>query len=328
MPNLCRQGVCGECRLPVRGGAIEHRDLFLTEEEKAAGDFDHAVRIPFRRRPIGAGSVTHRLAADHIARFPFPFPRDQYRYSTNVEPAGSRIDTAAGGWGDRASPSTPTTTANSPNASASWPRIRRGARCLPHMGPAAWDAMLTLMRMLADEYPGTMTLERHGGSWLWKNELLGIEQSFVFGDHDTLPAPPLVYICGQIQEDVVLLDQREGELWADAGLVTFAADWSFGFDVGMSFLEIHGPVPRVAQREDHHPRPEVPDAARARRELPAHQLDVTVDGKLDTSTETYPEWGRTGAPSPTAAGEVGDRLHLRTEVQHLIRLGVSDAICS
>ena len=38
--------------------------------------------------------------SDHIARFPFPFPRDQYRYSTNVEPAGNSTDTVAGSWGD------------------------------------------------------------------------------------------------------------------------------------------------------------------------------------------------------------------------------------
>jgi ferredoxin-NADP reductase len=38
VPNLCRQGVCGECRLTVRGGQVEHRDLFLTDHEKAAGD--------------------------------------------------------------------------------------------------------------------------------------------------------------------------------------------------------------------------------------------------------------------------------------------------
>ncbi|MFC0451734.1 PDR/VanB family oxidoreductase [Rhodococcus jostii] len=38
VPNLCRQGVCGECRLSVRGGEIEHRDMFLTDEEKASGD--------------------------------------------------------------------------------------------------------------------------------------------------------------------------------------------------------------------------------------------------------------------------------------------------
>lgn len=36
--NLCKQGVCGECRIPVRTGEIEHRDFVLTEDEKAAND--------------------------------------------------------------------------------------------------------------------------------------------------------------------------------------------------------------------------------------------------------------------------------------------------
>lgn len=36
--NMCRQGVCGECRLPVRGGGIDHRDHYLTDEERAVGD--------------------------------------------------------------------------------------------------------------------------------------------------------------------------------------------------------------------------------------------------------------------------------------------------
>lgn len=40
VPNLCRQGVCGECRIPVRAaeGVVVHRDLVLSDEEKAAGD--------------------------------------------------------------------------------------------------------------------------------------------------------------------------------------------------------------------------------------------------------------------------------------------------
>lgn len=37
VPNQCRQGVCGECRIPVRSGTIEHRDLVLSDEEKNAG---------------------------------------------------------------------------------------------------------------------------------------------------------------------------------------------------------------------------------------------------------------------------------------------------
>ncbi len=38
VPNLCRRGVCGECRVPVSAGAVTHRDLYLTDAEKRAGD--------------------------------------------------------------------------------------------------------------------------------------------------------------------------------------------------------------------------------------------------------------------------------------------------
>ncbi|MBD0024000.1 2Fe-2S iron-sulfur cluster binding domain-containing protein [Gordonia pseudamarae] len=36
--NMCRQGVCGECRIPVSSGDITHRDLVLSEDERAAGN--------------------------------------------------------------------------------------------------------------------------------------------------------------------------------------------------------------------------------------------------------------------------------------------------
>ncbi|GAB7069279.1 PDR/VanB family oxidoreductase [Mycolicibacterium hodleri] len=38
VPNLCRQGVCGECRIGVAAGGILHRDLYLSERERAAGE--------------------------------------------------------------------------------------------------------------------------------------------------------------------------------------------------------------------------------------------------------------------------------------------------
>ncbi|EHB45692.1 Phthalate 4,5-dioxygenase [Mycolicibacterium rhodesiae JS60] len=37
IPNLCHQGVCGECRVPVRSGAVLHRDLYLTDDERREG---------------------------------------------------------------------------------------------------------------------------------------------------------------------------------------------------------------------------------------------------------------------------------------------------
>ncbi|MCZ9885052.1 PDR/VanB family oxidoreductase [Arthrobacter sp. B2a2-09] len=36
IPNMCRKGICGECSLSVVRGAPQHRDLYLTDQEKAA----------------------------------------------------------------------------------------------------------------------------------------------------------------------------------------------------------------------------------------------------------------------------------------------------
>ena len=34
IPNMCRKGICGECAVPVLRGAPQHRDLYLTDQEK------------------------------------------------------------------------------------------------------------------------------------------------------------------------------------------------------------------------------------------------------------------------------------------------------
>lgn len=36
IPNMCRKGVCGECSLSVLAGTPQHRDLYLSDQEKAA----------------------------------------------------------------------------------------------------------------------------------------------------------------------------------------------------------------------------------------------------------------------------------------------------
>ena len=38
LPNLCRQGVCGECKVGVLAGRPDHHDLHLTEAQRASGD--------------------------------------------------------------------------------------------------------------------------------------------------------------------------------------------------------------------------------------------------------------------------------------------------
>ena len=38
VPSMCRQGVCGECRVPLTAGRPLHRDLYLSESEREAGN--------------------------------------------------------------------------------------------------------------------------------------------------------------------------------------------------------------------------------------------------------------------------------------------------
>lgn len=262
---------------------------------------------------------------ERISAFPFPFPSDEYRYSTNIEPAGRATRTAAGSWGGQvlhvdeyyASDST-----ECANLLAADPARHQE---LAHMRPACWDAMLYVMRELQNTQPQSFRLDRvDADRWRWCNSLLGLEQEFAYGDETTLPADPLRYIAPQVQDDLVLLDEREGTLWADAGVVTAAADWSMRFDLGMSFLEIHGPVPRI------HPERVISRAHQFLLRLAPSEAfrrtnwTMTVGRRLDTATETYPEWGP--ERRLVVDEDLGARLHLRVEVQHLVRLPSSGAV--
>jgi dimethylamine monooxygenase subunit A len=270
-------------------------------------------------------SSTLTEAAAGTARFPFPFAQDSYRYSTNVEPALRRVQTAAGGWGERLLEIDGGYRSELAEREAILHHDPTRLAVLDHMRPAAWDALVTVLTVLAGEYPGQMSLTRSGNTCRWTNGLLGEQTDFVIGDEASLPEGPLRFLSRQVQEDIVLLDQREDTLWLDAGVVTFAADWSMGFDVGMRFLEVHGPVPRVHEEQI---------ITRAQQFLLRLQPDepyrrtnwtMTVDRKLDTSTEAYPWWGpdRVSVANDPA---LPDRLHLRVEVQHLLRLPRSGAI--
>lgn len=256
---------------------------------------------------------------ERIRRFPFPFLGDQYRYSANVEPANKNVATDAGAWGAGLIDIDEFYHQELADRDAILARDPSRMAVLPHMRPAVWDTIATLLPAMAEENPDIMSFHREGNTCRWHNGLQNLDIQFTIGDDDSLPMDPLRFLGTQIQDDIVLLDVRDNTMWLDAGLVTFAADWSFSFDVGMSFLEIHGPVPRVKEENI---------IARAEQFLmrlqPGEQFrrtnwTMTIGNRLDTSTETYPEWGPDRGTIATDP-DMPDKLHLRVEVQHLIRL--------
>ncbi|WP_271408627.1 heme-dependent oxidative N-demethylase family protein [Pseudomonas sp. Q1-7] len=256
-----------------------------------------------------------------IARFPFPFPEDQYMYSVNLEPAVSR---------DPGSVFEHSFDVDEHYVSEMAERARvlelDPDRCLvmPHMAQAAWDTLEMLMEHLARDYPQHFRLTRNGDAWHWQNLALGIDQHFTYGDPATLPCEPLEYITRQMQGDFALLDQRDGDLYMDAGMVTCPADWSLRFDAGMSFKQWHAPVPMAHQ---------IGVFDRALKYLlniqvghPVRRLNwtLTINPRLDTSPETYHEWGSDrGTVTPE---NVGRLVHLRVELQLMARLPRSNAL--
>ncbi|MGJ9406628.1 DUF3445 domain-containing protein [Nesterenkonia aurantiaca] len=265
---------------------------------------------------------------DHVRAFPFPFTQDTYRYSINLGPAGQPVQTSAGQWGDSVVHIDGRYSEELAQRRDILRRDPSRRQVLAHMRPAAWDAMLTLMLELSLAYPDTMMLHREAaGRFHWINRRAGIDQRFAYGDPRTLPQEPLAFIGDQVQEDIVLLDQREAQLFVDAGLVCFASNWSFGFNLGMSFLQVHGPVPRIHDT-----------GIAARAETFAMRLQpgepyrrtnwsLSVGGRLDQSTETYPEWGPArGRTLDLEDAAFGAEVHLRVEVQHLVRLAESGCV--
>lgn len=264
---------------------------------------------------------TFANSAAAIQRFPFPFSEDEYRYTVNIEPHLP---------GPRGSVYEFPIDIDEHYVSEMRERaiVLRDdplrSQSSAHMSTAEWDLVELLMTSLAASYPEHFAVTRNGDDWQWLNRPLGIEQRFVFGDPATLPYQPLEYIGRQCQGDFCLLDQRAGDLWLDAGIVTSPADWSLDFDLGMSFKEWHAPVPLAHELG-------VFDRAKKfllalRQGQPVRRLNwtMTIHPRLDTSPETYPTWGRDRAT--VTPENVGKIVHLRVELQGLWRLPRSNAI--
>lgn len=261
-------------------------------------------------------------SAEAIARFPFPFPQDDYMYSVNIEPHVTP--------GPEGSVFEHLLDIDEHYLSEMAERdivLRENAqRCLamPHMDVACWDLIDRAMTSLAADYPQHFSLVREGERWTWQNRLLDIHDSFTFGDSSTLPLPPLEYIGRQLQGDFALLDQRDGDLFMDAGIVTCPADWSLRFDAGMSFSEWHGPVPLAHEMGIFERALKYLTAIPVGRPVRRLNWTLTINARMDSSPETFPSWG--SDRMTVTPDNVGEKVYLRVELQVLDRMPRSNAL--
>ncbi len=247
--------------------------------------------------------------------FSFPFHSDQYRYSNNsVALDPSHVVTITKDYKEEIQLKRKLLD-NSPN---------RCFQSFPSTIEAQWEIFELIMLELVERFPQYFTLENHFPNSTFTNHLLNEQQTFVFGKTDTLPYEPLDFIGRHIQEDLIYLSQRDGDLFMDAGQLCFPANWSLAFNIGMTYLEFHSPVPVFSSSG-------LAEKVRnflLRMELgkPWARLNwtLTVGPHLHTFPENYDDWGKQKAQLTDQ--NIGELVHLRVEHQKLFRLGESNGI--
>lgn len=241
--------------------------------------------------------------------FPYPFKGDVYRYSNN---------------------SVPLEEAGCVEVTASYReevKLKRKLltehpeRCFqsrPHTLKAQWEIVEMVITHLTTYYPQQFSLERNEGEWTFYNHILEEHTTFTFWDKATLSLEPLDFIGRHVQEDLIFMMQRDGDLYMDAGQLCFPANWSLAFNIGMSFKEIHGPIPGF--KEEGLDQRILMFLMRMEAGDPWVRRNWSLMGgnRLDTSLETFDEWGK--GRRKVSKENVGEFVHFRVEVQKLFRL--------
>jgi dimethylamine monooxygenase subunit A len=250
-----------------------------------------------------------------IDRFPFPFKGDSYRYSNNSE----ALDP-------------PFLLVITPEyfeeiklkRQILHNKKKQAYQSFAHSLEAQWEILEMTINEMTSLYPNYFHVEKNESHWTFFNYLLEEEQSFIFGDSSSLPFEPLDFIGRHIQEDLVYIAQRDGDLYMDAGQLCFPANWSIAFNLGMTYTEFHSPVPHFS---DSGLAEKVRNfLLRMEAGKPWTRLNwtLTVEPILDTFPETFDEWGV--KKDKVTSKNAGELIHLRTEDQRLFRLPRSNGI--
>ncbi|MCH6269252.1 heme-dependent oxidative N-demethylase family protein [Neobacillus citreus] len=268
--------------------------------------------------PKNSLSVNKELIPDQplVERVPFPFKGNSYRYSNNAASleSGRLLDITPEYFEEIELKRHLLETVPD-----------RTYQSLEHSMEAQWEILEMIMNEMASAHPNYFSLNKDGNRWTFINHLLGEEQTFTFGDAQTLPYEPLDFIGRHVQEDLIYLGQRDGDLYLEAGQLAFPANWSLAFDLGMDFLSIHSPVPKAFSGSG------LAEKVRgfimrieAGKPWTRFNWTITVEPVLDTAPENFDEWGH--KKEQVTVDNVGELVYLRVEDQRLFRLPGSNGI--
>ncbi|MDN4594103.1 heme-dependent oxidative N-demethylase family protein [Polycladomyces subterraneus] len=245
--------------------------------------------------------------------FPFPLEEDRYLYSNNLKPLDP--------------PCCIQVTTEYFDEVAEKRRLLEAhpERCfhaLPGTLAAQWEVVDAVVHQLVENYPDCFMIEKRDDEWTFRNLLLNETERFTFGDASTLPVQPLDWIGRHVQEDLLIMVQRDDDVYLEAGQLCFPSVWSLTFDLGMAFQEIHRPVPWSNELAEKIRK----FLLRVEAGKPWTRLNWTlqVGRRLHIPLETFDEWGP--ARYRVTPENVADEVQLRVEEQCVLRLPGSNAL--
>ncbi|MCM3733144.1 DUF3445 domain-containing protein [Fictibacillus nanhaiensis] len=252
---------------------------------------------------------------DNLENFPYPFKGSTYRYSNNSVPMKK-----------------PFCIEVTPDYLEEM-KLKRDLlthhpeRCyqsLPHTLTGQWEIVELVMDHLAEQYPNQFSLEKKGRQWRFHNKILEEKHDFTFGDETTLPDEPLAFISKHVQEDLIFMMQRDGDLFLDAGQLCFPANWSLAFNLGMKFKSIHHPIPGFKEEGLDDRILQFLMRLEAGNPWERKNWSLMAGDRLDTSLETFDQWGK--LRKQVTKKNAGELVHIRVEVQKLFRLPRTNGI--
>jgi dimethylamine monooxygenase subunit A len=248
-------------------------------------------------------------------KFPYPFKDKRYRYSNNSVPM-----------------SVPFSVEITPDYKEEMKlkrellehHLKRCYHSLPHTKRAQWETVALVIDHLSEVYPEHFTVSKNRDAWTFYNGILDEEQSFIYGDESTLTMEPLEFISRHVQEDLILMMQRDGDLYLDAGQLCFPTNWSLAFNIGMKFKDIHHPIPGFQEEGLADRILQFLLRLEAGSPWERKNWSLMAGDRLDTSIETFDQWGK--LRKQVTKENAGKLVHLRVEVQKLFRLPRTNSI--
>ncbi|MGR3763233.1 heme-dependent oxidative N-demethylase family protein [Rossellomorea sp. NS-SX7] len=253
--------------------------------------------------------------ASAMRDFPYPFKDPVYRYSNNSIPLPTPNCIEVTSTYKEEMGLKRTLLANHPD---------RCFQSLPHTLQSQWEVLSTVIDHLVTYYPQHFSIEKNNRNWTFHNNILNDTHTFIFGGESSLPYQPLDFIGRHVQEDLIFMMQRDGNLYLDAGQLCFPANWSLAFNAGMTFKEIHRPIPGF--KEEGLDERILTFLLRMEAGDPwvRRNWSLMAGNRLDTSLETFDQWGVDRRK--VTKDNAGEFVHFRVEVQKLFRMPGSNGI--